>query len=455
MNSRPTRSRLAAAAALRAGLATMGLATLGFATLGLSPLPAHADAVRAAQWQLSALDAPAAWSRSTGAGVVVAVLDSGVDADHPDLAGHVLSGADFVDGTTDGRTDPVGHGTAVAGLIAGRADDSAGVEGIAPDAEILPVRVLDAQNKYADAATVAEGLRWAVDHGAGVVNVSLGGAIRSDTLAAAIGYAYAHDVVVVACTGNKAADEPTDVWYPAREPGVVAVAGLAPIDPATPDPATPDPATPDPARPDSATPDSAADSPAAGSAAPGSGVTLWSGGLTGPYTVLTAPAVDLLAAKPGGYWQVQGTSFAAPLVAGVAALIRARWPGMDAANVVNRLISTADDLGPAGRDPLYGYGEVDPVRALTATGIRSVTRNPLLAAAATEPAAASAPAAAGAGGPAADGPGRPDPAPATTVAGAAGGGHDRIWWVLAGCVVVAAGTLGAGLVLVRRRPTGR
>ena len=115
------------------------------------------------------LNAAAAWRTSTGAGVTVAVIDSGVDGYHPDLAGQVLPGNDFVDAATRraARTRS-GHGTTVAGLIAGRADDAAGVVGLAPDAKILPVRVLDDDNRYDDAAVVAKGVRWAVDHGAEV-----------------------------------------------------------------------------------------------------------------------------------------------------------------------------------------------------------------------------------------------------------------------------------------------
>jgi subtilisin family serine protease len=333
--------------------------------VGLAPA-AHADWVRSDEWQLQALDAHTAWRYATGAGVTVAVLDSGVDAAHPDLVGQVLPGADFVDGTTDGRRDPVGHGTTVAALIAGRADDNVGVAGVAPAAKILPVRVLDAQNKYDDATSVAGGLRWAVDHGATVVNLSLGGTARSDALASALAYAAARDVVVIACTGNAGAGEKsTDIWYPAREPGVVAVAGLADT-----------PAVESaPVHADARVAAPQGSLTWSGGAA-GSGDDLWSGSLTGPETVLAAPAVDLLGARPGGYWRVQGTSFAAPLVTATATLIRSRWPTLDAANVVNRLIRTARDLGPEGRDDRYGFGEVDPVSALTAT-VGPVSDNPL------------------------------------------------------------------------------
>ncbi|WP_290860624.1 type VII secretion-associated serine protease mycosin [Hamadaea sp.] len=295
-----------------------------------------ADAVRGEQWQLRQLRAQQAWRWSDGSGVTVAVIDSGVDGGHPDLVGQVLPGIDFVRAGGDGRTDAVGHGTTVAGLIAGRSDDSAGVLGLAPGAKILPVRVLDAKNEYDDARIVANAVRWSVDHGAAVINLSLGGSVTSPELADALDYAFEKDVVVVACTGNQSPPNPDDVWYPAREPGVLAVTGLS----------------------------------------HGDGRTLWAGALTGPATVLAAPGADLVGARPGGYWTVEGTSFAAPLVSATAALIRSKWPDMSAANVVNRLISTADDLGPAGRDATYGYGALDPVAALSAN-VPGVLANPL------------------------------------------------------------------------------
>ena len=296
--------------------------------------PVRADSVRDDQWQLRKLDIAAAWRQSTGAGVTVAVIDSGVDAGHADLAGQVLPGTDLVAGSGDGRADPVGHGTTVAGIIAGRKDDSRGVVGIAPDAKILPIRVLDKDNRYDDAMIVAKAVRWAVDHGARVVNLSLGGTGTSPVLAAALDYAFAKDVVVVACTGNISPAGPSEVWYPAREPGVLAVTGLDRDD------------------------------------------DLWSGAITGAQTVIAAPATGLLGARPNGYWRVQGTSFAAPMVAATAALIRSRWPDMSAANVISRIVSTARDVGAAGRDDRFGFGMVDPNRALTAD-VATTTGNPL------------------------------------------------------------------------------
>ncbi|SCL39951.1 type VII secretion-associated serine protease mycosin [Micromonospora pallida] len=297
--------------------------------------PTRADQVRDDQWQLDALDAESAWRTSTGRGVTVAVIDSGVDATHPDLAGQVLPGLDLVDPVGAAEPDPVGHGTTVAALIAGRRDDRRGAVGLAPDAKILPVRVLDEENRYDDALVVAKGVRWAVDNGARVINLSLGGSGDSAALAAALDYAFARDVVVIACTGNLSVSSGPRIWYPAREPGVIAVAGLE------------------------------RDSDK-----------LWSGSVTGPETVLTAPATELVGARPGGYWRVQGTSFAAPLVAATAALLRANWPQMSAGDVVQRLISTAQDIGPAGRDDRFGFGRLDPVAALT-RDVPPVPRNPL------------------------------------------------------------------------------
>jgi serine protease len=301
----------------------------------LSGPPASGDSVRAEQWHLKTLNVAGAWTYSSGDGVTVAVIDSGVDAGHVDLAGQVLPGLDLVTGSGDGRIDPVGHGTTVSAIIAGRGDDSAGVVGIAPKAKILPVRVLDQENRYDDALIVAKAVRWAVDHGARVINLSLGGNGSSASLAAALDYAFAKDVVVVACTGNTGSSGSTDVWYPAREPGVIAVAGLE-----------------------------------------RSGEQLWSGSITGKQTVIAAPATQLYGARPNGYWRVQGTSFAAPMVSGTAALIRSRWPTMPAAEVINRIIKTAKDRGAAGHDSEYGYGEVDPTAALTAE-VAAVVRNPL------------------------------------------------------------------------------
>ncbi|MEU6858415.1 S8 family serine peptidase [Glycomyces sp. NPDC046736] len=290
-------------------------------------------------WHLAAVDAPAAWNRSTGAGVVVAVIDSGVDADHPDLAGAVLPGRSYVDvdpGDTPrllaveaepspvyerafGQSDPVGHGTAVAGLIAGRT--ASGHPGIAPDAEILPVRVLDDENRYHDSAMVGAAVEWAVDNGADVINLSLGGQTDSAPFAEALAYAERHDVIVVACTGNHHEDGGgEEVWFPARLPDVLAVTG-----------------TDDAGR-------------------------RWPTAVTGEGTDLAAPGAELLAPAPGGgHKTVTGTSFASAIVAGAAALVRSAHPDWSAAQVRAALTSTAAHAGSG-----LGAGLVDAAAAIAA-----------------------------------------------------------------------------------------
>jgi subtilisin family serine protease len=242
---------------------------------------------------------------------------------------------DLVDPQDDGDTDLVGHGTTVAALIAGK-DDDAGVIGIAPKAKILPVRVLDQENRYDDALVVAKGVRWAVDHGARVINLSLGGSGNSAPLAAALDYAFARDVVVVACTGNASASPSTGVWYPAREPGVLAVAGME-----------------------------------------RDGDVLWARldhrqGDRGHRTGHPARR-----RSPGRLLAGQGTSFAAPMVSGTAALIRSRWPAMPAGEVINRIIKTAKDHGTPGRDRDVGYGLVVPWLAATDAQVPAEPENTL------------------------------------------------------------------------------
>ncbi|SHN03004.1 type VII secretion-associated serine protease mycosin [Cryptosporangium aurantiacum] len=399
------------------------LATLTFAgTVVPGAAPAAADTVRDQQWQLSFLQATSAWQYSTGRGVTVAVIDSGVDATHPDLVGQVLPGTDFVDGTTDGRTDVVGHGTAVAAFIAGRNDED-GVVGLAPRTKILPIRVLDPRNEYDSAATIAKAVRWAVDRGVEVINLSLGSADTAKVLSDAIAYAFSKDVVVVACDGNLSNDRGAKVWHPAREPGVVAVSGVLRTG------------------------------------------GFWTGSLQGPETVLAAPSTELTAAGlDHGYWRVQGTSFGAPMVSATAALIRSRYPDLTAANVVNRLISTADDEGTPGRDSQYGFGIVDPVGALSEP-VPAVNRNPLLSSPATNqggsaPSASPAPTVPSADHSAVKAPGPAVPAaessePALASRISALRSRALVFgWAIAAALILGLATV--GFVLVNQRPrTGR
>ena len=175
------------------------------------------------QWPLDQTSFESTWPTTDGTGVVVAVVDTGVRGDHEDLAGVVLPGLDLVDGG-DGRIDPNGHGTHVAGVIAAATQNGRGVSGAAPGVRILPVRVLAADGS-GQSSDVAAGIVWAVDHGARVVNLSLGGTAPSDGMRDAITYTNANGVLVVAAGGNggAGANEPT---YPAAYDAAIAVAAV-------------------------------------------------------------------------------------------------------------------------------------------------------------------------------------------------------------------------------------
>lgn len=265
-----------------------------------------------------------------GARVVVAVIDSGVDAGHPQLAGQVRPGKDFLR-PGDGQTDCVGHGTAVASIIAGRGRSGVGFRGLAPGAEILPIRVTERQivdgqpdGTGVSAATLAEAVDWAVAHDADIINLSLATTTDNQALRAAVANAVRRDVVVVAAVGNlHGQGDPTP--YPAAYPGVIGVAAVG----------------------------------ADGQRAPDSQV--------GPYVDIAAPGVDITAAaRVRGLANYSGTSFATPFVAGAAALIRQRFPELSAAEVSARILATADPAPGGMADPGYGHGLLDPVRAVTA-----------------------------------------------------------------------------------------
>lgn len=219
MGTGKRRPLLSSAAAMLTLVATAGAGLLA------GPAPARAaDTVRGLQWYLDPLKIPQAHKLSRGKGVVVAVVDSGVYAAHPDLKGQVLPGKGLsADVAADGRSDPdaqKGHGTGMAGVIAGRGGGVMHELGIAPEAKILPVG-LGADDRNAD---IAAGIRWAADHGADVINVSLANDSLKRELADAIRYALSKDAVVVAGAGN--VDQGmVGVQAPASIPGVVAAGG--------------------------------------------------------------------------------------------------------------------------------------------------------------------------------------------------------------------------------------
>ncbi|MCK9877231.1 S8 family serine peptidase [Frankia sp. Ag45/Mut15] len=286
------------------------------------------------QWYQSALDLDRVQRISQGAGILVAVIDGGVDATSPKLRGQLVRGAGVgpdaaVDGWRD--DDPDGHGTAMAGLVVGRVDGGpAQVRGIAPAAHVLPIST----GAEADSAEVAIAVHLAVDLGATIINLSLGSADdpTSDEREA-VRYALAHDVIVVASAGNVEPDDPPGdaaiINSPASIPGVVAVTG---------------------------------------STAHGG---FWDGSAHGPQAVVAAPAPGIRAPVPtsisaDGLDTGSGTSNSAAIVSGVLALLRSAFPELTAANVIERLIRTARDAGPPGRDVEFGFGIIDPLAALTA-----------------------------------------------------------------------------------------
>ncbi|MFF1481613.1 type VII secretion-associated serine protease mycosin [Streptomyces sp. NPDC058301] len=313
------------------------LATAAALALLLPAAPAHADAIRDRQWELAAMHTQQAWRTTKGKGITVAVLDTGVDATHPDLAGQVLTGKDLVGfGAGRGSRDWARHGTAMAGIIAGHghgAGGQDGVLGVAPEARILPVRVIlestDPARKKARESrggALAEGIRWAADHGADVINLSLGddsaSAHPEPSEDAAIQYALSRGAVVVASAGN-GGEQGDHVSYPAAYPGVIAVAAVDKY----------------------------------GTHAAFS-TRRW-------YATVSAPGVDVVIADPDRkYYEGWGTSAASAFVSGAVALVRAAHPGLSPAQIKTLLADTARNAPRGGRDDARGYGSVDPAAAL-------------------------------------------------------------------------------------------
>ncbi|MFD0330562.1 S8 family serine peptidase [Streptacidiphilus monticola] len=294
-----------------------GAVLAGALVLGVSPAAQANDGARAAQWPLKAYElSTKVWPHSKGKGVIVAVIDSGVRASHLDLHGQVLSGVDYVHGG-NGQKDysPEGHGTGLASLIAGHghgAGEQDGIMGVAPDAKILPIGVGEPTQTWA----VDKGIRYAVDHGAKVINLSLGQAGTGDPVEEdAIAYAEQHDVVVVAAAGNAGIDEDE---YPASYPGVVSVGGVD------------------------------------------ENAQLWSGSSYGKHLVLMGPATNIVRDSNGSDTQMykgDGTSYATAFVSGIAALVRSAHPDFTQGQTINYMIKMANPgPGQKGWNDHYGYG---------------------------------------------------------------------------------------------------
>ncbi|NJN19474.1 MAG: S8 family serine peptidase, partial [Oscillochloris sp.] len=278
------------------------------------------DSVINQQWALRNIQAYEAWDITTGGSIVIAVLDTGVDSAHPDLKGKVLPGYNAYSGG-DNSDDDNGHGTAVSGLIAANTDNNAGVAGLCWGCRILPVKVLRANGGGTDAA-VAQGIRWAVDNGANVLNLSLGGTDDSQVIRDAINYAVGRGILVVAASGNEQ-QEGNAPSYPAAYPDVLAVGATGNTDI----------------------------------------VTGFSN--TGDYVDISAPGVGLWTTLPGGgYGPPNGTSFSSPYVAAAAGLVLTLRSDLGFFDVSCVLMASADDKGAPGKDPEYGYGRLNALRAL-------------------------------------------------------------------------------------------
>jgi subtilisin family serine protease len=285
------------------------------------PLVTPNDPSYASQWHLPRIAAPAGWDISTGSSSVdIAILDTGVDPGHPDLAGKLLPGFNFYTNTADGR-DVYGHGTKVAGSAAAMANNGAGVAGVAWKNQILPLVISDSTGS-ATYSRMASAITYAVDHGARIINLSFGGTSSSSTLQNAVNYAWNKGAVIFASASNYNTSTP---YYPAACANVVSVA--------------------------------ATDANDAKASFSNYGATI----------DVTAPGVSILTTtNGGGYGSVSGTSFSSPIAAGLGALILSVNPTLTNAQVVDIITRNADDIGTPGFDQYFGHGRINVLKSLTA-----------------------------------------------------------------------------------------
>jgi len=283
------------------------------------------DPYMGSEWHLSKIGVPAALDVAQGAGVTIAVLDTGVDCTHPDLAANCVAGWNFYDNNSN-TADVNGHGTTVAGAAAAATNNGVGVASVAGQAKIMPVRIAD-PTAYATWSTVAQGITYAADHGARIVNLSYANMAGSSTIQSAAQYMKNKGGLVVVSAGNNGVDE-----------NVVPTTTMIPV--------------------------SATDS--------NDQITSWSS--FGSFVAVSAPGLNIYTTGPSGsYWTCWGTSFAAPITAGTLALMMSAKPALANTQIESLLYSTAVDLGTAGRDKYYGYGRINAAAAVQAVAATSTT----------------------------------------------------------------------------------
>jgi len=280
------------------------------------------------QWHLPAINAPAAWDSVTGnSAVLLAVIDTGVQLNHPDLSGRCVQGYDFANNDAD-PSDDTGHGTSTAGTAAATGNNGLGMAGVTWGASILPVKVLAASGSGTYSA-IASGVNYAADRGAKVINMSLGGTSSSSTLQSAVNYAWGKGAVLVAAAGNNGNNLTV---YPAACANVVGVSAINTANT----------------------------------------ITSWSS--YGSFVDLCAPGENIGTLSNGsGYVTTSGTSFSSPLVAGVACLALSVNPALKNSQVVSLLIGNADDLGVVGYDNYYGNGRVNAARVVASAPLVDTT----------------------------------------------------------------------------------
>ena len=301
------------------------------------PMPPN-DRFYDRQWALPKINTLAAWAISSGNNVTIAVLDSGVDVEHPDLAARIVRGYDFVN-NDDNADDDAGHGTHVAGIAAAISNNGIGIAGLAWNANIMPLKILN-QSGVGTSSDLVRAICWAVTEKADIINMSLGGPFASHTVHTAVDYAASQGIVLFAAVGNHY-QRGNPIVYPAAYKSVIAVAATDRHD-------------------------------------------LKAGfSNTGTYVDIAAPGVDIIStytrADQSIWASASGTSMSSAFAAGLAALILSVDPDLSPNQLKTVITDSVVDLGSPGRDNLFGYGRIDAAAALSLqTPMPTPTLTPML-----------------------------------------------------------------------------